>query len=622
MSIQDMRDNSEGIVAKIIVGLIIVVFAAFGMGSITTFLAPVAKVATVNGSDITEQEMQTGISRRRRVLQTQDQAIDEDLLRREVLENLINRRLLTQAAEEFGMQFSNASLDAEIVATDVFQVDGRYDREQFQMIIGGAGYTALGYREEMRRDKMFSQISNGIRSTAFVTKNEVIRTSGLAQQTRDIAFMRLILDDQSQKIEITNAEIATYYDENKLDFMTEEALDLAYVELKRDDLLADIDVVEEELILFFEDTRASYEKPEQRRIAHILIETNDEMSEQDAKLKADEVYQSIQSGGDFAVLAKQFSDDPGSAELGGDLGFNDAGTFVPEFEAAAKLLSLGDFSGPVKTEFGYHILKLTGFEQATTPTLEAFRDKVEHEYRVAAAEEIFVDLSARLSELAYESPDLEGFADELSLEVKFTGLSKRSEAVGIAANPAVLEAAYSGDVLLDGNNSLLLEITPNHHVVVHVKAHEIERLKDFEQVTDEIQDIIRGDKGSIQLRAEAEEIVSLLKGGSLTRYVADKYGLKWTVVGAAARNQASMDREINQQAFALARPAEGEKSVGFSLLGNGDAVVLSVTNVKNKPRDEVVDDDNQNLGKVLAAQQGVIDYREFIGNLTLSGSVE
>ena len=219
MSIQDMRDNSEGIVAKIIVLLIIVVFAAFGMGSITTFPAPVAKVATVNGSDITEQEMQTGISRRRRMLQAQDQMINEDLLRREVLESLINRRLLTQAAEEFGLQFSNAALDAEIIATDAFQVDGKYDRQQFQLLIGRAEYTALGYREEMRRDKMFSQIANGIRSTAFVINDDVIRTSGLAQQTRDIAFMRLILDEQSQKVEVSRAEIETHYDENKMDFV-------------------------------------------------------------------------------------------------------------------------------------------------------------------------------------------------------------------------------------------------------------------------------------------------------------------------------------------------------------------------------------------------------------------
>jgi len=213
MAIQRMRDQSDGIVAKIIVGLIIVVFALFGFGSITTFLAPVAKVATVNGADISQQEMEIAVERNRRIMLAQDVApgdIDEDALRGDVLRTLINRELLSQQTVALDLEFSDSALDAEIVTTEIFQTEGVFDPQQFQRVISSVGYTPTSYREEIRLDKEFGQINSAIRGSAFMTKESVQRAGSLAQQTRDIAYLRADVDQLFDKVVVDENEVQAY----------------------------------------------------------------------------------------------------------------------------------------------------------------------------------------------------------------------------------------------------------------------------------------------------------------------------------------------------------------------------------------------------------------------------
>lgn len=625
MSIQSMRDNSQGLIAKIIVGLIIVVFALFGMGSITTFLAPVPKVATVNGTDITQQEMEFAVERNRRIMMSQEvpvDDIDEDELRKNVLNDLINRALLIDAAQELGLGFSDAELDDEIRATPVFQLGGVFDPGQFQLIIGGAGFSPLLYREEMRRDKTFQQLSAAISATAFYTEDEVLKSSSLAQQTRDIAYLRIDTDKLVDDIEVSDEEVELYYNANTNLFMTEESVELSYIELKRSDLLDEIDVTEDALLIFYEDTKEIYAADERRRVAHILVEINDDVSQEEALANVQEVYGKLKKGDDFAELAKQYSQDIGSAEQGGDLGFNAPGAFVTEFEEAAYDLALNQSSEPILTEFGYHLIKLLGIEEATTPGFVDVREQLEKSYREAEAEEVFVNRSARLSEMAYESADLIEPAEELGLEIKSTGKVNRDTTEGIAANASVLNVAFTSEVLLDRENSELIEINPNHHVVVRVEQYQPKEAQPLSEVTVDIRNVLVSEKSMQLAQEQSEEIVELLETGSITRFVADKFGLEWEVVGKAGRNQLGLDRQIVSEAFSLPRPVEGTKSVGSAILLDGDAVVLSVTNVTNSPESNMASTELTSLSRILAVQQGTHDYLEFRETLGTDGDVD
>ena len=613
MSIQNIRDKSDGAVAKVIVGLIIVVFALFGMGSITTFLTPVAKVATVDGVDVTQQEMEVAVQRGRRMMLAQDVApgdIDEDKLRQDVLQNLINRKLLGVASQAMGLEYGDSLLDEEILNTPAFQVDGVFDSGQFQLVLGGAGYTAVTYRDEMRRDKTFQQLSNGIRATAFLTQPQVQRTSSLAQQTRDVAFLRVAIESMLEEQVVSDDEISTYYASHADEFMTDETVDVNYVELKREDLMAAVDVTEEGLLTFFEETSDLYAEDERRRLAHILIEINDEVSEAQATGLIDEAYQKVMAGGDFAALAKEYSTDPGSAEIGGDLGFNAPGTFVDAFEQVAYDLALNEMSAPVQTEFGFHLIKVIDIEAAKTPEFADVIDQVTLAYRQSQAEDIFVQQSASMSELAFETMDLIEISDVLGLTIESTGPVSRDNVEGVFASPQVASAAFSSSVLLDGNNSDLIELDPNHHLVLHLKTYQPQEIKSLETVASEIKDLLARGMAVALAEAQAKDIVKMLEEGSGARFVADQFGLQWTVVGEARRSQSELDPEINEHAFGLPRPAEGNKAVGYTLLDGGDVAIISVTNVQNKKVNDDLQDMNR-LGRILASQQGAGEFREW-----------
>ena len=619
MGIQQLRDKSDGVITKFIVGLIIVVFALFGFGSITTFLAPVAKVATVNSVDISQQQMETAVERNRRIQFSQNvapQDIDEDALRSSVLKTLISRELLSQEADALDLEFSDSALDVEIIASQVFQLDGVFDPQQFQLVIGSAGFTPTSYRNEMRLDKKLNQLNSAIRGSSFLTRQMVRRAAGLAQQTRDIAFLRVDVSQLLDKVVVQEGEVQAYYESNSLQFVSEETVAIEYVELKRKDLVAEVDFVESELVAFYEETRDLYAVRERRRVAHILVEIDDDVDVQAAKDNIDGIYARIIDGEDFASLAREFSSDPGSSGEGGDLGFNEPGTFVEEFEAVVYDLSVNQVSEPVLTEFGYHVIKLLAVEEAQMPGLEEIRDRIEKDYRESLAEDIFVTRSTRLDELAFESQDLIDPAEELGLEVKSTGHISRTSTEGIASSAAIIDAAFSADVLLDGNNSGVIEINPNNHVVVRVKEHRLSAVQPFDRVRESIRENLLKKKATELAEIQAKEMIAMLESGSITRYVADQYGLKWEVTGEARRNHAGMDTTINREAFSLPRPRAGSKTVGYALLPGGDTAVISVTNVKNKSSGDKGISALDSFFRVLSARQGAMDYQEFQDSLT------
>lgn len=621
MSIQKLRDSSEGMLSKILIGLIVIVFGLFGFGSITTFLAPVPKVATVNGDDVTQQEMEVAVERNRRLLQARNQQVDEDELRGQVLQNLINRKLLLQAADDLSLFASEAVVDEEIISTEAFQIDGVFNPQQFQMVLGSAGYTPVTYREEMKNDLRLQQMIGGIQSSAFLVENEALRASSLAQQTRDVAFLRMDVEALLDEVDVSEEEIENFYNDNTDRFMTEETVDIRYVELKRSDLMGEVDVSEQDLMDFYEETKSRYAEDERRRVAHILIETNDDVSDEEAKAQVDELYARILDGDSFEAIAEAESDDPGSAAEGGDLGFNGRGVFVDAFEEVAWSLDRNQMSEPVKTEFGYHIIKLLDIEEARVPAFADVRADVEEEYREAEAEGIFVDKSARLSEIAFEALDLQEPANELDLEIKSTGPVGRSVEEGIAANADVMEAAFSADVLIDGNNSRLIEITPNHHVVIRVAEHSPTEVMPLAEVRGEVLDALKRDKAIALAASRAEEAVNMLEEGSITRYVADQFGLKWEVVADAARNGSALDQEISREAFRLPRPPEGSKSVGWAQLSDGDAAVITVTRVQNRPASEIEQEGLGGFQRVLASQQGGYEYSEFRESLRANANI-
>jgi len=625
MLIQRLRDGSNGVGAKLVIGLIIIVFGFFGFGSITTFLAPVPKVATVNGQDVTQQAMEIEVERNRRLLQARGSPLDqinEDELRDNVLRSLISREILFQATDEFDLYYSDALIDGKIISSDVFKVDGVFNTDQFQNVIRRLGYTPLVYRDEMRTESMFNQMLAGIGQSAFVTETESKRYSSLLSQTRDLAYLQIRVDGLIDEVLVSDEEIADYYADRPGVFVTEETVNLEYVELKHEQLAAELEVDEDVLEQYYRENERDYSTEESRRIAHILIEASDDLSMEEAQLKAAKVYGRIKQGEDFSALAGDESDDVGSRDNGGDLGFNPRGTFFPEFEAAAYDLALNRVSEPVETEIGYHIIKVLEIDEAVQRTLADVRVEVEQRYRMTATEDDFVTSSSRLAELLFEAIDLEAPAAELGLEVQSTGNLSRESENFLMANNSVATAVFGADVLMDGNNSDLLELTDSHHVGIRVEEHSPSVARPLEEVTEDIRYILQRGKAESLAGMRADSIVEAINGGSLSQYVANEYGLDWVLAPSLSRFSRDIDPLVIREAFKLPRPADDQESLGTAILPNGDSLVLRVSEVTNRPSIELTDAEIANVRENLALQLGSMDFQEFENALAEKASIQ
>lgn len=626
MSMQSLRDGSTGIASKILVGLIIIVFAMFGMGSITTFLAPTPKVAEVNGEDITQVEMETAVERSRRMMIAQDidpLSIDEDVLRDSVLQSLISRKLLSQLADDWNLVYPDALLDEEIRSTSAFQVGGLYNPEQFSLVVGSAGFSPQGYREELRKEKKLAQIATAIAGSGFLPNELVTRIGSISGQTRDVAYLLIEIEALSEQVETSDQELLGSYQESLQEYETEETVDIEYVELKKSDLLELVDASEQELLNYFEDTKEAYIRPEERRLAHIFKEYS---SNGDARAAVEKMYKQIIDGAEFDTLAKENSDDPLSAENGGDLGFSARGVFSSEsylqFEEVAFNLELNEISEPVETEFGFHLIKVLDIVPSVDPVFDQVKDSVVQSYRQDMSDEMFVARSSELSELAFESNDLQGPATALDLPIKTTGPVGYSATEGIAANPEIIKMAFSEDILIEGNNSDVIEVNTDHHVVIRVKKYEPAEIRSFDEVINEVRDKFLREKSVKLAEDQAKEIIEMLEAGSLTRYVADQFDLSWTVVAAVKRMSLELDDEIREKAFALPRPIEGGKSLGYAFLDAGNVAVISVTNVANYPEAQVSGEEMASLSRALGSKRGSIDYNRLEGSLLADASVE
>jgi len=334
--LQNIRDNSQGWIAKTIIGLIVVLMALTGFEAIFQAATHSQDAAKVNGQTISQNELSQATDMQRRQLMQQlgkdfDPALlDDKLLRDAALKGLIDRKLLLQGAEDAKFAFSEAALDQVILQTPEFQVDGKFSADRFDQVIRQMGYGRMQFREMLAEEMLIGQLRTGIAGSSFVTDQQVDAFARLENQTRD--FAALTFKANPAAVTVSEDEVKAHYEQHAKEFMTPDQVVIDYVELKKSAFFDQVKVTDEEL-------KAQYEKEianlaEQRRAAHILIEVNDKVTDAQAKARAEEIEQRLAKGEDFAKLAKEFSQDPGSASNGGDLGFAGPGVYDPDFEEA------------------------------------------------------------------------------------------------------------------------------------------------------------------------------------------------------------------------------------------------------------------------------------------------
>ncbi len=585
-----IREKSQGWFAYAIVTFITIPFALWGVSSYFTGGSnPVA--ASVNGVEITQRDLDRQVREYRDDMRTvlgasyRPELFDDAILRQQVTERMINDRVLQAAAKDWNLRASDDLIRFYIRSLPAFQSNGQFNMNTYNVTLRNQGMSQAMFEERVRRQLVMDQFRNGVSNSAFTTQHQLSVLARLRDQQRELSYFVVAADKLGKDVEMTEEELEQFYLSNSRRYVVPERLKVEYLLLDPEVVGAQVDVTDDKLRAYYQDHTDEFQVPEERRVRHILIsasETADEAKVKAAEEKAASLHQRLTEGESFDALAKEFSDDPGSAEQGGDVGWITRGLMAKAFEDKAFSLEAGELSEPVRTPFGFHLIEVTELKSGGTGDFESLKDKIDEAYRRAEAEQLFFDQAERLADLSYETPDsLAAAAESLGLKIKESDWFDRSGAPGELASPKLTAAAFSEDVLAENNNSEMIEVDQDRVVVLRVVEHEEEHTRSYEEVQEKVKQGLKAQKSTALARIEGERLVGQLKAGETKLQDAAANG-EWTLIesGMVKRNDTRVANEVVQKAFGLPSPQDGKSSfAGITLTNGGDYAVLSVSKV-------------------------------------------
>ena len=615
--LQDIRKNSQGTVAKIIVGLIVVVFALFGVESIVGGIGGEPEVATVNGEEILQSDFLRAVEGKRRQILSQmgenadPDLIDEGLLRTSVLEGLINEEILVQDSEEKELFVSEMAVDNYIRSIEQFQVDGEFSNERMQSLLRNAGLTLQAYRDSLKSQFVLGQARSGLIASAFILDNEKDEIIALDRQTRSFGMATVFKSDYLKSISISDDEVASYFELHKADFKKPENVEVSYVELKRADLESQIDVSESDLRKLYESEKASFQGEEQRAASHILIKIDDDISEEQALEKILEVQGKLESGEGFAELAETYSQDEGSAQNGGSLGLSAKGVYVADFENALFDLSLGEVSKPINTEFGYHLIKLDDIDSNTIPAFDEMKEMLEARLKNQKVDAMYAKLAEELADITYSSSDLVEASEVLGLSIKSLVGVSADTSHPIFSSRKVQKVLFTDELVSERHNSELIEVSDGHAIVFRVESYQEESLQNLESVKEAIRNDLKLSKSAEYAESVGNTFIERVKSGESADDVSDSMGLNWKVYSDIRRDNVMLNREVITQVFTLAKSMADENEwLGFEVTG-GDYAVVQLTGVTEGDASDIGALEASSISGMISDTFGAGDYQSY-----------
>jgi len=562
-------------IAFAIVVLIAIVFAFSGIGSLSVSGSASETAVKVNGERVSELQVQQALNSEKQRILNENEGLDaalleDDLIRPQVVEQIIGRKLLSQEASTGGMAISSRATGKLLLDTPSFQTDGRFDQELFLYRIRNLGYTSASFLEMLEENLLIDQFVRGFVASGFTTSNELELLASVVEQERDYYYLTAPLQPVIESVKVTDQQVAAYYEENKNSYQAEEQVVVDYIELSPAQF-DDTDAVSEEQVKArFEEQAQSLESAVSLQAAHILL------AEPDAALIS-EIQSKLDAGEDFAALAKQYSEDVGSADFGGDLGFTTGDTFPDSFETALAALEVGQVSAPVETESGTHLIKLVD-KQETVIEFSTERGRIEQELVSELRDQWLVEKLANLKELSFNAESLGEVAADLSLTAQVSDAFTRSGAAGIAAFPTVIKAAFSDEVVNEKYASEVIDLGDDRYVVLKLNKSIPARQKELAEVKDSVVAAISSDLARAELAEQGSALLARVEGGESVETVAKSEDLDWQVVLDAKRSTGNINGDVNRFVFQLPTTAASDVTESF-YTRNGDFVVVVLTEV-------------------------------------------
>jgi len=612
--LQSMRQSTQSTAAKVIIGLIVMSFAAFGLETLLPGGSGTS-VAEVNGEEITPFALQEAITQQKRQLANVlgddiDLALlDDDRLQPRALQSLIQRALLLQKSAALNLVASEAQVGKSITAIESFQLNGQFSPDAYKSVLANAGYTPERFRRAQAEDIVLTQLQTAISETEFATQTELAATANLIAEERDVRYLVIPEEKLVTDEDLSDPALRDYYQLNEAAFFNPEQVTVDYILLDPADFVVSVD----ELVVLeqYEAVKDEYEVAEQARVSHILLIQGDDEPDATYGQRIAETAERIGRGEDFADLAAELSDDLGSASLGGELGFTDGSAFPDEMETAiAALAEPGDISGAVETDAGTHFIRLEERIAGDSVDYASVREELRASIEAAEAERNLLIAVEELRDLAFNAPDLSGPAAAIGAEVQVSEPFSLGEADGLFADTRLREIAFSDDVKVSGNNSEVLELSGQRFVAVRVRDVRAPQIAPFEEVKGEVRRGLSAKLQTAALTNMTERAETLLASGESMEAAAKMLGVEWRVELAATRLTSQLPQPVLESAFAMPQgqtdalrtvlvPGEGYALVQLARVNPGDVAALSGAEA-------------QQLSDLRSGEQQRLSFEEFL----------
>lgn len=618
-----IREKAKGWVAWFIVALISIPFALWGVNSYMTGPSDVV-VAKVNGERIKQVEYQQAFQQYRdRMRDMLGDKFDPTLfdsiaVKQSVLDGLIEQKLLLSASYDLGQQVSKDTLVKMIKATPAFQQDGVFNSDRYSLMLNRANFTPERYEAELFADTLRQELAQNIQKGTVITQSSIDNAFLLEKQMREVAFGVIPALSLVESITVEESEVQIYFDEHKINYMAPERISVDYIELSVEQLSKNIDIDESDLQTFYVDNQDQFVGPEQRKASHILIEGKEE----EAFAILDEVKKRLAQGEDFALIAKELSQDAGSASDGGDLGFFERDVMDPDFEKTVfSMLKDGDVSDVVETEFGYHLIQLTGIKNGEGQSFYEAKSEIELLYRKQEGEKLFYEQAELLADLSYENPDsLDIVSEELGLEIKTSEQFLRmGNMSGIAKEQKIATAGFSEDVLTNDLNSAVIELSKSHLLVMHKNKHVLASQLSFDSVSPAITEQLRFTKARNNAVEQGEAILSKVKAGEDAKSLFDK--INWIDKQTITRTDSNVSEQISSRVFAMEKPVSSTQYEGFTA-DNGNYIVLMVSAITEADATTMSKDKRELLRTDLTGVYADSELQAFIKSLRDNADID
>ena len=622
--LQRMHDSAGRWIALVVLGLVSVGFIFWGVDFGLTGVATFA--AKVNGEDISLTDFDRELQNRQNQYQQLYRAELSEDMRREmrlaVIEDMVREAALKQRVVEQGYRASNQRVTDSILAVAAFQVDGQFNLDVYRGLLANQGLTPAAFEALQRESLEVGDLQSGVADSTFLTPAEFRRYIELYNQRREVAYALFDTMAFAANLAIDDTAIAARYDANQVSYQTTETVDLEYVELALADIAATVELSEEELRAAYEEERERFETAEERRARHILLEVAD--GDEDAvRATAESIAQRLRDGEDFAALASELSTDAGTKNQGGDLGWIGRGNLVGPFEDALFSMQVGEISAPVRSEFGYHIIRLDELRAGDMQSFEAVREELAAETRTRRAEAEFYDRANQLGDSAFDAySELATVATAMQLPIKtLQGFSRSGDPGAFSNTAAVVQAAFAEEIVDSGRNSELVELADDHVLVLRVTAHHLPQTKPLDEVRDQIRAELTAERAQLLAEEAASAFLAEIAQGGDPAVAAAAHSGTWHPAAWVERTESAVPTEVLSAAFGMAKPAAGTVLREQVALANGSHAVVVLTNVEAGEPASMTQAERDQRQKQLADQSARAELTSYAGNVRAQATV-